>query len=89
MINKKETSDKVAREAAKILQDPNASDENKSVAASALAQARGKVKFVAVKGINFDALKSKPRVEPGEPIPEDINTKVIADLLVNGDIKEA
>lgn len=44
MPNKKQTSDKVATKASKILRDPKSTKAPKSVAASDLAQARGKKK---------------------------------------------
>lgn len=42
MANKKQTSSRVASIASKILSDPKSSKKSKSVAASDLAQARGK-----------------------------------------------
>ena len=42
--NSKQTSQKVAREASKILRDPHSTKSEKSVAASDLAQARYKKK---------------------------------------------
>jgi hypothetical protein len=42
--NKKETSPAIATKASKILRDPNAPKDVKSVAASDLAQAEGKAK---------------------------------------------
>ena len=47
-----------------------------------------KKEYIAVQGINFDELKGKPRVEPGESIPDGVDPKVIAELLANGAIKE-
>ncbi len=41
-MNKKQTSAKVASKASKILSDPKSSKAQKSVAASDLAQAKGK-----------------------------------------------
>jgi hypothetical protein len=43
-MNKKQTSPKVATKASEILRDPQSSKKEKSVAASDLAQARGKGK---------------------------------------------
>lgn len=45
-------------------------------------------KYIAKVGISFDGLKDKPRVEPGQPIPEKLDQKTIDDLLANGDIEE-
>ena len=42
MAHKKTTSKKVASKAAKVLRDPEATKDEKSAAASALAQAPGK-----------------------------------------------
>jgi hypothetical protein len=44
IMNKKQTSPKVATKASEILRDPNSTKKEKSVAASDLAQARGKGK---------------------------------------------
>jgi len=44
MANKKVTSPKVAHDASKVLRDPKSTKKEKEIAASALAQARGKEK---------------------------------------------
>ncbi len=44
MANKKQTSDEIAKVAAKALKDPKSTKKNKAIAGSALAQARGKKK---------------------------------------------
>lgn len=48
----------------------------------------GVKQYRAKVGINFDGLKGKPRVEPGELIPEGVKPEVLKDLLDNGDIEE-
>lgn len=45
--------------------------------------------YIATVGLDFDGLKGKPRVEPGDPIPGGVKQDVIDDLLANGDIKES
>jgi hypothetical protein len=49
MVNKKQTSQKVAKEASKILRDPKSTPEEKSVAGSDLAQTRSKPKTIKKK----------------------------------------
>jgi len=44
MSNKKQTSDEIAKAAAKALKDPKSTRTDKAIAGSALAQARGKKK---------------------------------------------
>ena len=45
--------------------------------------------YIAVHGIDFEGLKDKPHVEPGDPVPEGLDAKVIDDLLACRDIEEA
>jgi hypothetical protein len=44
MVNKKQTSRKVAHDASKLLRDPKTPKKVKEIAASAVSQARGKNK---------------------------------------------
>jgi len=46
-------------------------------------------KYIATVGLDFDGLKDKPRVEAGEPVPDGVDAKEIAQLLTDGQIKEA
>lgn len=47
-----------------------------------------KKKYVAKVGLDFEGLKDKPRVEPGEPIPEGVKASEIDALLALGQIEE-
>jgi len=47
-----------------------------------------KKKYVAVVGINFDGLKGKPRIEPGDPIPSEVPQKEIDELVASGIVEE-
>lgn len=48
-----------------------------------------KKRYIAKVGINFDGLKDKPRVEPGQLIPNNVPEATIKDLLADGVIEEA
>lgn len=47
-----------------------------------------KKKYIANRTITFEALKGKPRVEPGEEIPSGVSDATIKDLLSDGTIEE-
>jgi hypothetical protein len=84
-----QTSPEVARDAGRILRDKTASPEMRRVAASALNQAPNKKRYIAVRGINFEGLKDKPRIEPGQRIPEAVPSEDIQALLSIDAIREA
>lgn len=48
-----------------------------------------KKKYIAKVGLNLDGLKGKPRVEAGEPIPDNVPKEEIEQLLNDGQIEEA
>jgi len=45
--------------------------------------------YVAVNALYCEGLKSKPEVQPGEPVPVGLDPDDIKALLASGDIKEA
>lgn len=47
-----------------------------------------KKKYIAKVGLDFDGLKDKPRVEPGEPIPAGLKQSEIDELLALDQIEE-
>lgn len=51
--------------------------------------AEKKKQYVAKRGITFEGMKGKPQVKSGDPLPEGVDAKTIADLLAHGDIEEA
>ena len=51
--------------------------------------AKKEKEYVAVHGIDFEEVKNKPRVEPGDPIPSDVPAAIIKELLADGHIKES
>jgi hypothetical protein len=52
-----------------------------------VARTLASVKYIAKIGLNFDGIKDKPRVEPGEPIPV-VSDKEIKELLAIDAIEE-
>lgn len=45
------------------------------------------MKYIAVRRIQFEGLKGKPAVEPGEYLPSGVDATTIKDLLECKDIK--
>ena len=45
--------------------------------------------YVAKVGLDFEGLKGKPRIEPGERLPEGLNAGEIQELLDLNQIEEA